>query len=88
MEKLQRHTFDIICVWKFEANLCLKSTGSPITSSYFIYHYIEDAKYLKELGLIASDFLKTFRDFGIRRKLTFSLLTLVNLWLKNAPFRR
>ena len=33
-------------------------------------------------------FFQTFRDFGIRRKLTFFALTLVSLELKNVPFGR
>ena len=42
----------------------------------------------KEPGLIASDFCQTFWDFGIRRKLIFFLLPLMNFTAKNVPFGR
>ena len=43
---------------------------------------------LKESGPIASDFFQTFRDFGIRRKLIFFSLPLVNFGAENVLFGR
>ncbi len=42
----------------------------------------------KEPGPIASFFLKTFEDFGIRRELIFFSLPWLILQLENVPFER
>ncbi len=53
-------------------------------SFYYEEPYFLNAKMMKEKLLIkgarfnASDFFQTFRDFGIRRKLIFFSLSLVN----------
>ncbi len=45
--------------------------------------YPNDLTDLKVPGPIASDFFQTFRDFGIRRKLIFFGLPLVNFTAEN-----
>ena len=59
-----------------------KSTPSAQVKAW----YVQYNRYLKVPGLIASNFFQTFREFGIRRKIIFFSLPLVNFTTEKSTF--
>ncbi len=64
-------------IWMIPSELMDQRYASLYTL-WYIFMHIYNTWYLKEPGGIASHFFHTFWDFGIRRKLIFFSLPLVN----------